>query len=87
MIKKIDDLGRVVIPKEIRNKLNLEAGDEVNLEYEDRKIIITENNDKIKDELERATALLNAAIDLNDEDTIKIYTGYVKALKFVLGVK
>ena len=37
----IDDLGRIVIPKEIRKILDIEAGDEFNVELDGTKIIIT----------------------------------------------
>lgn len=39
--KRIDNLGRVVIPKVIRESLNLLCDDFVNIQYEDNKIIIT----------------------------------------------
>ena len=39
--RMIDDLGRIVIPKEIRKCLGVEAGDEFNVELDGRRIIIT----------------------------------------------
>ena len=32
LVRRIDDLGRVVIPKEIRKSLNIEAGDQIQIE-------------------------------------------------------
>lgn len=39
--RRIDDLGRIVIPKEIRKVLGAEAGDEFNIELDGLKVIIT----------------------------------------------
>lgn len=50
MNRKIDDLGRLVIPKEWRTELKLNAGDDVNMELEGDKIIIT--NPNLRDEFE-----------------------------------
>lgn len=41
MKRKFDELGRIVIPKEMRNELQLENGEEANIEVYDSKIIIT----------------------------------------------
>lgn len=41
MNRKIDDLGRLVIPKEMRNKLGIKDNDPVNIECIENKIIIT----------------------------------------------
>lgn len=41
MKRKFDELGRIVIPKEMRNELQLENGEEANIEVYDGKIIIT----------------------------------------------
>ena len=41
MLKKIDNLGRVVIPQPMRKQLEINEGDLVNIELVDNKIIIT----------------------------------------------
>lgn len=41
MNRKIDELGRLVIPKEMRNKLGIKDNDPVNIECIENKIIIT----------------------------------------------
>lgn len=46
-LRRIDELGRVVIPKEIREKLYLKFGSIVLVESEDEKIIIT-NHQKLE---------------------------------------
>lgn len=41
MKKKIDNLGRIIIPMEVRRSLNISVGEELNMEVEDNKIILT----------------------------------------------
>lgn len=41
MIRKIDELGRIVLPAEMRFKLHLEKEDAVNIECVDEKIILS----------------------------------------------
>lgn len=41
MIRELDKLGRVVIPKEMRKELNIEGGDPINIELQNNKVIIT----------------------------------------------
>lgn len=38
--RKIDELGRIVIPKEIRNNLNINVDDSVEIYIEDKKVIL-----------------------------------------------
>ena len=44
MKRKIDDLGRIVLPAEMKKEIGLENGSEANIEIEDHKIIITKPN-------------------------------------------
>ena len=41
---KIDNLGRVVIPKSIRKALDVEHNDEISMHVENQALIITKNN-------------------------------------------
>lgn len=41
MNRNLDNLGRIVIPKEMRTKLGLKNGDEVKIELDGNKVIIT----------------------------------------------
>ena len=38
--RSVDDLGRIVIPKEIRKSLNIKNGDTVKFSIKDKKIIL-----------------------------------------------
>ena len=44
IVRKIDQLGRIVLPKELRNLLCLEPFDSVRIYIKDRKIIIESND-------------------------------------------
>ena len=43
-ISKIDNLGRVVVPKSIRKALNIQSNSEISMYVENRKLIITKGN-------------------------------------------
>lgn len=45
MKRKIDDLGRLVIPMEIRKELKINNGDSVNIEVVDNKVVVTNTNE------------------------------------------
>lgn len=44
--RKIDELGRIVIPREIRNNLNIKSYDELNIEVNNDSIILTKKNNE-----------------------------------------
>lgn len=46
MIRKVDELGRVVIPVEIRNKFEIEEHTEMEIYIKGNQIILQKNNDK-----------------------------------------
>lgn len=45
MNRKIDELGRIVVPKEYRDKLGIEVQESLNIELVDNKIIISKANE------------------------------------------
>lgn len=42
--RKIDDLGRIVLPLEIRTKLNLKRGDSLSICLDDSKVVLMPNH-------------------------------------------
>ena len=40
IIRKIDDLGRIVLPKELRKNLNINSGDDLQIIIDNEKIIM-----------------------------------------------
>ena len=45
IVRKLDELGRIVIPKDLRKKLNLREGDLLEMNFENGKIVL----EKFKD--------------------------------------
>lgn len=45
MNRKIDNMGRISIPKEMRTKLGLDVGDEVKIEIKNKQVIVTNPNE------------------------------------------
>ena len=48
IIRKIDALGRIVVPKDVRISLNLNVNDDVEIEVEDDKVVIKKSNEQHK---------------------------------------
>ena len=59
IIRRIDDLGRVVIPKEIRRTMNIREGDPLEIFLEGDGVVFKKYLPNCRDSL--ATALRNAA--------------------------
>lgn len=45
IIRKVDELGRIVIPKEIRDRYKIEEGTEIEIFADSNKIILRKNKD------------------------------------------
>ena len=67
MNRKIDNLGRLVIPKEMRKQLGINENDPVNIECASNKIIITNPNkkDEFKEFILSELKAGQKALDLN----------------------
>lgn len=82
MLRKIDDLGRVVIPSEMRNELGIEPNQELDIEKVGNKIIITNPSGTLsKDEIET----MYKEICKLDETEYNI--GFRNALEMILNRK
>ena len=57
IIKKVDDLGRISIPRDIRRSMGIMGGDSVSIEYNNDKIIIEKSNVDVE----------NRAVDLKTQ--------------------
>jgi len=44
IVRKLDDVGRLVIPKEMRDLLKMNPGDDVEIEYSDKGVFVTKKD-------------------------------------------
>ena len=79
MIRNIDDLGRIVIPKEMRKELGVDNGEGVNIELIGNKVIITKPDTTDYEEIVKK---LKEYIEDHDED-LYTYEGYIDNGDFV----
>lgn len=63
IVRRVDDLGRIVIPREVRNKLHIEDGQPMELYIEDDSVIF-----KKYDYTENAEAAIRKAISYIGEE-------------------
>ena len=84
MKRKIDDLGRLTIMKEYRKELDIENGDEVEVELKDNQLIITNpkiKSIKSKQEILEKIDCLKAEYDFGDNYLVD---GYIAGLEWVI---
>lgn len=67
-IRRLDELGRLVIPKEIRNKLNFSSGDLLDLNVNNDSLIIRKSNSSIN--MDYVEEIINLVEYLSDYDLI-----------------
>jgi transcriptional pleiotropic regulator of transition state genes len=79
--RKLDNLGRVVLPKEMRDKLGLEDNEMVSITREDDSIII-KNYKEMK-----ARKEIKERLEHHKQSNTDYYRGYKDALKWVLNEK
>lgn len=78
MNRNIDNLGRLVIPKEMRKQLDITEYDPLNIELQDNKIIITKTNTvDYKEMVEKARKYL-------DNHKMGLYSNECKELSEIL---
>ena len=73
VIKSIDELGRIVVPKEIRKELLIRKDDKLEIKRVDNKIEITKvlDNDKLKDLLKNYLEIFKNNIGVDIEAVLK----------------
>lgn len=82
MNRKIDDLGRIVIPSEMRKHIGIKNGQDVNVELVDNKVIISNpNNNSILDKLEQW--LESDEVELLHTPTIEVVLKKIELLRRV----
>lgn len=69
MDRHIDDLGRIVIPKEMRDSLNIRPGDIITMKIDDDKLILTK---KGLSKSEKALKYIRDTKDVDIEELIRI---------------
>jgi len=76
VVRKIDDLGRIVIPKEIRKYLGIREGENIEIAVEDSNIKLTKKNiinnylEDINNICEVASSLVSGTIIITDRDKV-----------------
>ena len=80
-IKNIDNLGRIVIPMDIRRKLQINTGDVLSITCNDKNIMLTkysnlENNYKIVEIIKYFVESFNVKVILTNKDSV-IYSNLV----------
>lgn len=78
IIRRIDDLGRVVIPKEIRRTINIREGDPLEIFLEDGAVVFKKYNPDYRDNL--VAALRNAADYYDDYGDNRAIAGQLKKI-------
>lgn len=88
-VRKIDELGRVVIPKEVRNKLNIQDNENIII-YSDKKSInitkysyLDENNNFIINVCDVLADIYKIEVDIFDRDKI-IFSNNKSDYRFIL---
>lgn len=69
MDRHIDDLGRIVIPKEMRDSLNIRPGDIITMKIDDDKLILSK---KGLSKSEKALKYIRDTKDVDIEELIRI---------------
>ena len=86
-LRRIDDLGRVVIPKEIRRILNIREGDPLNVYVDNNMVILTpytpwkDMSDQVQDIRDRYADSMGAELTTTQSEIIQQMDNLVKLLK------
>lgn len=78
IIRRVDDLGRVVIPKEIRRTCNIREGDPLEIFLQEGGVVFKKYNPNYRDEL--ITILQNAADYYDDYEDNRAIAGQLRKI-------
>lgn len=67
MYRRIDELGRIVLPKEIREDMNINTGDKLNIVKDNNKIVLYKE-ETLEELLEQRDALDKRIKELSNKD-------------------
>lgn len=82
IVRRVDDLGRIVIPKEIRRQLGVSENTPMELFLEDKSLIIRkyETNNCIKDRLDEFKSVFYDSREDLDSETANAIEVHINAL-------
>lgn len=78
IIRRVDDLGRMVIPKEIRRKMNIREGEPLEIFLEDGGVVFKKYLPNCRDNL--VAALRNAADYYDDYEDDRAIAGQLRKI-------
>ena len=83
IVRTIDNLGRLVIPISLREKIGVKNNDDVNIELQGDKIIITsvKNDEALKRIQDKLVEMKDKYKMATDKE---FYFGYIQALEWIL---
>jgi len=86
VVRRVDDLGRIVIPKEIRRNLKIRDGEEIEIYIDDGSVILKKHsvindiNDVSKKMIDIVSSLLGKTILVSDRDSFIVGSGDLKKI-------
>lgn len=85
MVRRIDDLGRVVIPKEVRRRLGIDEGDPIEIFVEGENVIFKKYNvsNGIKCAIDSAKCVVSNDFDISTEKSAAIIAKLEEAKKLL----
>lgn len=83
IVRRVDDLGRVVIPKEIRRTCNIREGDPLEIFLEDGGVVFKKYLPNYRDDL--IATLQNAADYYDDYEDDRIIAGQLRKIAQEIG--
>ena len=79
IVRRVDDLGRIVIPKEIRRTLHIKEGDPLEIYVDDN--VVCFKNYKYQAVEDACKEVLNASVDLVNAEQRDAIAAHLKAIR------